>query len=183
MAAVGEASLLVVIESRMSRALGAVLQPEDVLQETLAHAWRDRDQVEWQGVRAFRRWLIQIAENRIRDTIDRLGAQKRGANREYVGLPASETQSPDIMPASSTTPSRSASRREQVDAMRAALQELPDDLRSVVALRLFEELELAEVATRLGIGLSASKHRFRKGLQLYQRVLQARRRAGSSDTS
>ena len=43
---------------RVGKALLARLAPEDVWQETLLHAWRDRAQCTWQGLPAFRRWLI-----------------------------------------------------------------------------------------------------------------------------
>jgi DNA-directed RNA polymerase specialized sigma24 family protein len=65
--------------------------------------------------------------------------------------------------------------------MQPALGELPEELRGVVFLRVFEELPMAEVATRLGIGLSAAKHRFRKGIEVYRRLLRAAFAGTSSD--
>jgi DNA-directed RNA polymerase specialized sigma24 family protein len=50
----------------MSRSLKARLRPEEILQESLLHAWRDRRQAEWRGLRAFRSWLLSIIDNRIR---------------------------------------------------------------------------------------------------------------------
>nr|HPM25550.1 hypothetical protein [Phycisphaerae bacterium] len=52
--AVGPAALLAVIELRMSTALKRQYPAEDVLQEALLHAWRDRTRHEWRGVRSFR---------------------------------------------------------------------------------------------------------------------------------
>jgi DNA-directed RNA polymerase specialized sigma24 family protein len=71
----------------------------------------------------------------------------------------------------STTPSRIAAHRERSEVLREALASLPDELRDVVRLRLFEDLTCEQVAERLGLGVSAVKHRFRKGGALYRERL------------
>ena len=58
--AVGPASMLVVIGWRMSDALKKRMAPEDIWQETLLHAWRDRARFEWRGIKSFRVWLLKI---------------------------------------------------------------------------------------------------------------------------
>ena len=77
------------------------------------------------------------------------------------------------LPAGSTTPSRLAAYREQAEVMREALEELPEEYRDIVRLRLFEHCALEEIAVRLGIGASAVRHRFRKGSELYLGRLRA----------
>lgn len=172
--AVGPASLLVVIDSRMGEALRRAHSAEDILQDAMLHAWRDRKSCEWRGLRSFRSWLLSIIDNRIREAADRLSAAKRGGGREAVpaipGMPLGASESA-WGPVDSSTPSRIAMFREHAQAIRAALLQLPDDLRDVVRLRLFDQLALEEIATRLGIGESAVRHRFRKGAELYERQL------------
>lgn len=171
--AAGPAAMLLVIERRMGGRLVGQFAPEDIWQETLLHAWRDRASCRWDGVRAFRRWLIGIIDHRIHDAADYVGALKRGGDapprrlgsfggNESIGMPE---------PMRSTTPSRVALHREQATAMKAALTTLDPDLECVVRLRLVEGLAMADVATSLGIGLSAAKHRFRKGAVAYRRAL------------
>ncbi len=174
--AVDPASLLVVIETRMSAPLRRALAAEDILQDALLHAWRDRAACEWRGLRSFRSWLLTIIDNRIREAADRHAAAKRGGGREPVPLiaPAQPGDSESAWgPADSTTPSRVAMFREQAEAIRAALSKLPDELRDVVRLRLFDQLSLEEIATRLDLGESAVRHRFRKGAEIYQHRLRA----------
>jgi len=173
--AVGPAALLAVIELRMSTALKRQYPAEDVLQEALLHAWRDRAQHEWRGVRSFRNWLLTIIDHRIQDLADRSAAQKRGGDTpavEFSALTASGTRSA-LLPWDSTTPSRIAVYREQAAAMRGALERLPDDVRDVVRLRLLEQLPVEEIAQRLQLGASAVRHRFRRGAELYQKHLMA----------
>lgn len=172
-AALGPSTMLFCIAQRMGSTVAGSLSPEDIWQETLLHVWRDRAKVEWRGFPALRRWVLQVAENRLRNASDLITAGKRGGARPTA---AAEKLPP---PVSSTTPSRVASHAEEARLMRQVLDGLPVDLRAVVLLRLFEEQPVLEVAARLGIGESAVKHRLRKGAQLFWAGLRARTEAGS----
>jgi RNA polymerase sigma-70 factor (ECF subfamily) len=174
--AIGPASLLTVIELRMSPALKRRCLPEDIFQEALLHAWRDRARHEWRGLKCFRNWLLTIIDHRICDLADQTQAQKRGggaASVQLADLTDSAGAASSPLPWDSTTPSRLAVYREQAEAMQAALADLPDDVREVVRLRLLEQLRVEEIAQRLGLGVSAVRHRFRKGAELYQQALVA----------
>jgi len=174
--AVGPASLLVVIDHRLGPALRGRTSAEDIWQETLLHAWRDRDQCSCADVAGFRRWLLGIADHRIRDARDFHDAAKRTSRREQaIARPASNGDgSWGAEPMRTTTPSRIAVQREQADQMQLALAGLPEDLRAVLLLRLFEGQTIPEIALRLGIGESAAKHRYRKAAVLYRDRLHRR---------
>lgn len=170
--------MLVLIGGRMSTELRAELAPEDVWQEALLRAWRGRERFEWRGLESFRRWLLKIAERCIWDAADRAKAQKRGGGGRALAIGATSSSESAGSPAlssfpllGSTTPSRIAVHREQSLAMQEALASLSEELREVVRLRLFEELSCEEVAERLRLGVSAVKHRFRKGGALYRERL------------
>ena len=176
--AVGPAAMLVRIESRMGDALKRSLAAEDIWQETLLHAWRDRERHEWRGLPSFRRWLLEIAENRIRDTVDREGTLKRAGGLTQVSALAradadGSTPSSFAGAFSSTTPSRHVAHREQADLMKRALEALAPGLREVVSRRLFEEQGLDEIAAAMELSHAAVKHRLRKGSTLYRERLQA----------
>ncbi len=170
--------ILVAISGAMGNRLKQELTPEDIWQETLAMAWRDRDAHEWRGLRGFRAWLLGIAKNRILDAADYMGAQKRGGNdrtdRFSAILASGDGSIGAHLPPGSTTPSRIAGNRERAVAMEEALGELPEKLGGVVRLRLFEELPMRVVAERLGIGLTTANERFFHGASLYQSCLERR---------
>src|SRR5262245_58117053 len=84
----GPASLLVVIESRMGRFLRERTSAEDILQDALLCAWRDRRECEWRGAKSFRSWLLSIIDNRLRDAMDYERAGKRGGGTPVVPLSA-----------------------------------------------------------------------------------------------
>jgi RNA polymerase sigma factor (sigma-70 family) len=163
------AGLLVAIRLRMGPALAQQVSEEDIWQEALLRAWRTRASFTWQGMPAFRRWLLAIAEHTISDHRDHFQAKKRAANRTQPL--ASGGSEGGLEPWGSTTPSRLASERERARLMAEALTALDDEVRDVVQMRLFEELPIAEIAARLQIGESAVRHRFRKGAEAYARRL------------
>ncbi len=171
--AAGPASLLVLIESRMGVVLRARLSAEDVLQEALLAAWQERTRFVWKGQRSFRNWLITVIEHRLLDAVDRETALKRGGGAAPVPLACGSRGVPSAL-ALTTTPSRVAQYREQAAAMRSALAQLPDEVRDVVRLRLFEQWEISRIASELGIGEAAVLHRFRRGAALYRDRLTAR---------
>ena len=177
--AVEPASLLVVIDRRMGTSLRAEHTAEDILQEALLHAWRARSQCEWRGIKAFRSWLLTIIDHRLHDLADRASTARRSNGHAIMSLsPVDHGQSTTsagdaLLPPASTTPSRVAMYREQADAMAASLARLPEDLREIVRLRLFEQRPLEEIAARQNLGVSAVRHRFRKGSEQYVRMLRS----------
>lgn len=168
--AAGPGGLLVFIAHKLGQRLASFLECEDILQEAYVQAWKSRASFEWRGVRSFRSWLQQIITHRIHDEADRMNATKRGTSRTR----SVSAIGPDGLvfdPSTSTTPSRAEQHRETAEAMRDALLNLPVELQPVVFGRIFEERTLGEIADSLGIGLSATKHRFRRGAELYRSAL------------
>ncbi len=171
--AAGPASLLAVIELRMSKLLRGRLSPEDIYQEAIEHAWRDRGGFSWNGPKSFRRWLLSIIDHRVKDAADRERALKRGGGRNAISLDGANN---GVLPGpifDSVTPSRLAVAREQAAAIRAALDSLHEDVREVVRLRILEQVPVDEVAAHLGIGPSAVRHRLAKGAAAYRQLLVA----------
>jgi RNA polymerase sigma factor (sigma-70 family) len=172
--AVQPAAMLFRIESRMSSELRQRVASEDIWQETLLCAWRDRDRLDWRGLPAFRQWLIEIAENRIRDAVERQSAAKREApGRRAVAIDAggwdpSTNGMGANLPAREKTPPSVAVHVERAQVIREALEGLPEHFREVLRLRLFEEWDRDRIAGHLGLSIPAVKHRIRLGAALYR---------------
>ena len=108
-------SVFVVLDAWLGPALRQQVQPEDVWQETLCCAWRDRLQHTWSTLSAYRAWLLTIARHRIADLARHQGRDKRGggiAPARFSDLAAGEPVS-HMLPAHTTTPSRIADHRER----------------------------------------------------------------------
>lgn len=166
------ATLLLIIESRLGVAAKECAS-EDILQETLLRAWKARTSLRWQGYRAFRSWLLTIADRCIADARERHFAEKHGGGK-LVSLDHGPNPSvPGIDPSGSTTPSRVARYREEAQIIRSAISDLPEDVRDVIRMRLLEQLTMHDVAARLELPLSTVQHRIRRGAALYQTRLRA----------
>ena len=85
-AALAPASMIVCIEDRMGAMLRGLTTSEDIWQETLLQVWRDRARCEWRGLAPFRRWVLVVAENRIRNAVDAHNALKRGGEQRALSL-------------------------------------------------------------------------------------------------
>lgn len=176
MAEIESDKALVLIEAWMGERIRRQLSPEDIWQEALCLAWRDREQHEWVDLRCFRAWLLQIARHRLLDACDRIDAQKRGGGLLTRSIPGpGDSVGGSVladMPVGGTTPSVLASDAERARAMRAALDSLPDELRTVIWLYLFEEKRMSEVAEAVGVSLATAKRRFLDASQRYRKALQ-----------
>lgn len=167
------ATVFVVLTATLGAQARAEISVEDVWQETLWLAWRDRHQHQWVNLTAYRAWLLGIARHRILDMTRAAGRKKRGGatiTTRFSELGGSDTVG-GMLPPRSTTPSRVASNLERARSLERALDQLEPDLRAVVRVRLFEELSMGETAKHLDIPLSTAKHRFVRGLQAYKAAL------------
>ena len=141
--------LMARIQRKLPRTLAGVVSPEDVLQDTYIEVFRRIQSFELSGIRAFYRWLVTIADNRVIDVARAHRAAKRGGGRERVELPPdSSSVAPllDALHAHSNTPSRVAADHEFESAVHVALAALKPDYREALRLRFLMGLSVSETA-------------------------------------
>jgi len=146
--------------SRLSPALRAKVEPEDVAQETLFAIHKSIESFQGKDGRAFMAWVFRIAENRIRDLADHFGAKKRQPK-----VPMTFTQ---------TSPSTAASRHEEVERILAVLPELPDDYREVMRLRRFEDRDVKEIAEIMNRSPNAIRVLYCRALRALKEAMESR---------
>lgn len=116
----------------------------------------------WQPEATFKTWLYRIAHNRLADHWRAL--QHRPPAPEDSDLRTERVEDPD-------TPERRLSEFEERRRLRMALDELPEEQREVVVLRLEQELTLEEIGEITGVGRETVKSRLRYAMdKLRQRL-------------
>ncbi len=118
-----------------------------------------RARAQFRGESALATWLIQIAVNLVRD---------RTRNRHLQFWKAAATRSVEAGEAGywlsdhAPTPEAQASTRQQVAAVRKAVEYLSERQRAVFLLRFVEGMDLAEIASATGMKEGTVKaHLFR----------------------
>ena len=121
----------------------------------------------------FSTWIYQIARNVVRThlgkTLRRPAAQPLGEDQSL------EDSLPDLSP--QADPADGVLREEAERHLRAALAELPERTRTVLALRYFDSMEYHTIASTLGLSLGNVKtliHRGKIALAKKMREIEAR---------
>jgi RNA polymerase sigma-70 factor, ECF subfamily len=136
-----------VARGEIGRGLRAKAGASDMVQETLLVAARDFSAFEGQTPAHLRGWLQGIIRHKLLDQVrDFRGRGQRAVERE-IPLDVHTER-----PTDSTAPLDRAIRREQLDALRVALERLPEAQREAIRLRNQEGLSFEEIARRLNRG-------------------------------
>lgn len=168
---------------RMGPVLKSRLSEEDAMQETLLHAYRSLGDFRDQGQGSFRRWILSVAENRLKDLHKYHAAQRRDPAREAHPRTEDETRLMQSLAASGSSPSSLAHRHEVTRRLSEAIAALPDTLREILLLRMVEERTMADAAKALQIEVSAARGFFARALQALRAEIQKDGENSSSNLS
>ena len=143
-----------IVRLRMGGELRSKLESMDLAQDVFISALRDLGNFTYKNEGDFLRWLARIAENRLRDNLDRLHANKRDIRKE-VQLKSYEPTTGDsfvaaLGPIDNTTPSVIMSRREDLAKLAKAIDALTSEYKEVIILTKIEGLSYKEIAESLG---------------------------------
>ena len=139
----------------------------DLAQETFVRVFEHRDSYEPRS--KFSTWLFTIATNLCRNQ-----ARWRERHPAVTLHGSGEDDDPgleDTMPAPGDTPADSAARHDLASAVRAHIQELPHDLRTVVLLFEYQELGYEEIAATLGCTPKAVETRLYRARKILREAL------------
>jgi RNA polymerase sigma-70 factor (ECF subfamily) len=164
------------IDLRMEARHRRRFEPSDVVQDALVEATRRFGEWCEQDRYPFQVWLrLLTAQALARAQRRHLQTQKRDAAREAeLGLgrtSVSAARAADWFASTQTSPTQAARRAEVRQRVIAALAELDDMDREILALRHFEQLSNEEAAAELGIEPAAASKRFARALQRMRPVL------------
>jgi RNA polymerase sigma-70 factor (ECF subfamily) len=160
--------LVLLARLQVGRRLQGKADPADLVQEAFLEAYRHFPGFQGGTEAELLHWLRQILAARVAKLVRRyLGTQRRDVRLEREVADEVDRSSRALgqgLPASLTTPSERAVRRESAVLLAEALQRLPGDYREVLILRHLEELPFAEVALRMGRSVDAVKKLWARAL-------------------
>jgi RNA polymerase sigma-70 factor, ECF subfamily len=165
------------IAVRMDARLGRRLDPSDVVQEVLAHAWKKLDDYLRMRPLPFYPWLRQIAfERLVKLHRHHIGTEKRSLKREEDGgmvlSGASVMALADRLLAKGTGPSSAVIRNEVCLRVREALDRLPERDRELLVMRYLEQLSTQEIAAVLAISEGAVRTRHVRAMERLRVLLE-----------
>lgn len=142
------------VRLRMGKELRRRLDSMDVVQDALLHALGGIEDFTYENEGDFVRWLAKIAENVLRDNWERLHAEKRDIRKEVSlgnGGRTADGRLPGVPESfATTTPSAIMSKKEDLDKLEKAIDELKPEYREVIVLTKIEGIGYQEMGERLG---------------------------------
>ena len=162
---------------QIGRRLQGKVDPADLVQDTFLNAHRDFAKFRGGTEAEWISWLREILACNLAHLIRRyLGTQRRDVRLERE-LKQDLNHSSQVLGQSLMTPqsspSQSASRREQAVLLADALEKLPGDYREVIILSHLESLSFSEVALRMGRSVDSVKNLWARALARLRRALGA----------
>jgi RNA polymerase sigma-70 factor (ECF subfamily) len=143
-----------IVRFRMGREIRSKLDSMDLVQDAFVLALQDLGDFTYRDEGDFLRWLSKIAENRIRDNVKKLHANKRNIRKEVSLRNRVSTTQGSLVgapgPVATTTPSVIMSKKEDLDKLEKAIDELRPEYREVIVLTKIEGLSYKEIGNRLG---------------------------------
>ena len=142
-----------IIRLRMGKGLRCKMESMDLVQDAFISALRSLENFTYKNEGDFLRWLSQIAENRLRDHVDKLHTNKRDIHKEIPLNNNRQSQNSFVRapgPIALTTPSMIMSRQEELDKLEKAIDKLKPEYREVIVLSKIEGLSNIEIGKKLG---------------------------------
>jgi RNA polymerase sigma-70 factor (ECF subfamily) len=144
------------------RMLGTAAEAEDAAQETFLRAFSKL--ATYQPERKFVNWLLSIASHHCIDRLRRKGRSPQ--------LSIEEPLPPEWLTSDAPAPDEVASKNQERERVRQALDTLPEDYRAAVVLRYWYGQSYQEIAETTGSTESAIKSRLHRARRMMAEKLQ-----------
>ncbi len=151
------------VDQQLGKQVRARESCADIVQSVCREALQDREQFEYQGQAAFRRWLQRCALHKIYRKWEYHKAQKRDAAREVQDGDNSEAGLAQLA-RTSRTPSKELMDRQAVERIHAAIERLPEKYRLAITLHKLVGLSSQEIARQTGQTEGAIRTQVYRGL-------------------
>jgi RNA polymerase sigma-70 factor (ECF subfamily) len=153
---------------------------KDLTQDTFLRVFKSIDSFRRDS--SFEWWLKGIAESIYKNEIRKRRTEKRDGIEQPIDAPVSNSEGPqssaETLASSEPGPLEQVVDREQVGALRAALQDLPEKMRQCCMLRYVQDLKYQEIADLMQLSIETVKAHLFQGRKRLASMLGATQRAG-----
>ncbi|MDX1632124.1 MAG: sigma-70 family RNA polymerase sigma factor, partial [Thermoanaerobaculia bacterium] len=147
--------------SFLNRIVGNVETAHDLTQEVFIKVYDALDR--YDPTYKFSTWIFRIAHNR---AIDHLRKRRLPTTSMQKTNPRDDTTYQLPLESRDPSPYRDIRNRERGEAIREAIEELPEDYRELISLRHYAELSYDEIATLKEMPLGTVKNKLFRGRQM-----------------
>jgi RNA polymerase sigma-70 factor (ECF subfamily) len=154
--------------------LQAKLDPSDVVQQTLLEAHQALPRFQWRCDAELAGWLRQILAHNLADAVRRYGTGVRDVSLERsleASVEESSARLERCLATEGSAPDRHAERQEQLFRLAEALARLPEDQRTAVDLKHFQECSVEEIARQMGRSGASVAGLLRRGMKRLRELL------------
>ena len=152
--------------------LHGLIDPADVVQQTLLKAHERRGQFRGDSDAELAAWLRAILANHLTDVLRKHGRRDldRGHSLE-AALEHSSARLARWLAADQSSPSQKAVRQEELLGMARALARLPEDQRKALEMRHLQDRTVTEVSQLMGKSPAAVAGLLRRGLKALRELM------------
>jgi RNA polymerase sigma-70 factor (subfamily 1) len=143
----------------------------DVVQETHLHAHQHFEQYLQRRPMPFKLWLRKTAQQRLANLLRLHGAEKRNVNRQRPLPEHSSIMIAQRLVGQLSSPSEKAAKKQTIQQISRALNELSASDRETLLLRHVEGLSHGEIAQILDIEEASARKRYGRVLIRFQKLL------------
>ncbi|MFO1001435.1 MAG: sigma-70 family RNA polymerase sigma factor [Planctomycetaceae bacterium] len=165
--------LTVIADVELGSDLKAKVSASDLVQESCMEACRDFNRFPGTTSDDFRLWLRRVFLNNLANVVRGFRhTAKRDISKEIPLLHQ------HVASGTTAAPGNAFIRDEELDAVRLAIQSLPEHFQQVITLHNYQRLPFEEIALRMHRSLDAVRKLWARGIEVLQRELE--RRNGST---
>jgi RNA polymerase sigma-70 factor (ECF subfamily) len=148
------------------------VEPSDIVQESLADAWKAREGFKGRSRAELVAWFQAILEHNVQDAVrEHIEADKRSVRQERSldELRSSGAARPDVFISAELSPGTRLARRESIARLMQFLDDLPPRQREALRMRYIEHRTLHEIAAHLNCKTNAAAQLIARGLSNLRR--------------
>ena|SRR5581483_11728089 len=164
--------LLLIANTELADNIRAKIGASDLVQETFLKAHGNFSGFHGESEEELLQWLRRILLNHLVNTNRHFqGTEKRALGREIAIEELPFATVPDGVGTTNESPSKNAAANERSDALRAALEQLPEHYQQVIHLRNYDRLSFEEIGQKMGRTAEAVRKLWTRALEQLQEIL------------